>query len=265
MAMSVLADAAGFDKVKRGGGPLVDVGIADDRSCRIWIIGAGTVGCLALERLGRRFGRDRCLVVDRNRKRLNSLAAGGVAVYHGDGVAYLSAHLTSEAAVKWIVPAVPFHLAARWVWESLRGRLQVKPISVPEEIFRRLPNAFSTEDGGAVSSNAAFLCPDDCPEPSRTCTRTGEPHPRAMFDYLTRLAPQGWRSVVIRSIQLAPGIGGISPQALFDALERIAGSRGCCLVGTACRCHGILHAFDIGAESDACVQANDAADSGPAD
>ncbi len=224
--------------------------MADAHNSRIWIIGAGKVGRLAMERLGRRFGFERCLVLDRDRTRLDPFASKGAPVHLGDGVDYLRAHLTPEAAVEWIVPAVPFHLVARWVRKSLQSRLRVNPIPVPEGVIRHLPNAFSTEDGGVVASNAAFLCPDDCPEPPRLCTRTGEAHPRVMFDYLARLAPQCWRSVVIRSIQLAPGIGGIPPSVLFDVLERIIGITGRCLIGTACRCHGILHAFDIGPASD---------------
>ena len=49
-----------------------------------------------------------------------------------------------------------------------------------------------------------------------------------------------YRAMVIRSHQLGPGIGGYRPEQLFELLDRVERSKGPLLIGTACRCHGVI-------------------------
>jgi hypothetical protein len=93
-------------------------------------------------------------------------------------------------------------------------------------------------------SYADFICPDDCPEPD-VCTITGKRREKPLYELLRSL-DVGFRVHIIRSHQLAPGLGGYTVADLKRAAETLAGHRnGKWLVGTACKCHGILTAFEI--------------------
>ena len=143
-----------------------------------------------------------------------------------------------------IVPCVPVHAA----WEWLRRRLSPPKIvgaqTVPHAFVRRLPHPMEGKGGAVYSSFADFICPDDCPEPASVCCVTGAPRTQNLFDLMALAAPPETTSLVIRSRQLAPGVGGYSPADLFDALKRAAASKNRVILSTACRCHGVSHAFD---------------------
>ena len=51
------------------------------------------------------------------------------------------------------------------------------------------------------------------------------------------------KSVVIRSYQLLPGVGGYKPQALYEALKEIETAQIPVILSTACSCHGVIHTF----------------------
>ena len=51
--------------------------------------------------------------------------------------------------------------------------------------------------------------------------------------------------MVIRSHQLAPGVGGYKPEALQESLLKISQGKGLVLYSTACLCHGVVHAFKL--------------------
>jgi hypothetical protein len=94
-------------------------------------------------------------------------------------------------------------------------------------------------------SNADFRCPHDCPEPGAICPSTGQPRPRVMHAYLSALAFEGYTAMVIRSLQLAPGVGGFKAATLWDCWRTLHNRRGRFLFSTACKCHGVMNAFTL--------------------
>ena len=210
----------------------------------VWILGAGRFGTIAAERLSARVPPRQIQVIDHRSDRLAGLPEGVDAVI-GDAVAYLATHLGTGSDPAWIVPAVPVHVA----WEFIRMRL-ADPVSLealaPEaDLVAALPNAMKGGGGAIYTSIADFLCPDNCPEPAERCTHTGRQRPMELYQSLPDIAGDRWISVVIRSRQLAPGVGGYSPRALHDALERVKAADRPVLLATACRCHGVLHCLKM--------------------
>jgi hypothetical protein len=187
-------------------------------------------------------------VVDRDGDAVNEAPAGGrVAVVRAEAMAYLVEHLKpGRSAPEWIVPAVPVHVAYEWIIGRLAGEgLRVVPLTVPETVVQCLPNVFRGEAGAIYASNADFLCPDNCPEPETICTHTGKPRPCNLYEKLAEVAQPPFRAIVVRSRQLAPGVGGYRPQTLFDTLREVRKAPGPVLLSTACRCHGVMHAFSF--------------------
>jgi hypothetical protein len=64
-----------------------------------------------------------------------------------------------------------------------------------------------------------------------------------LHEYLKSIRVKNFESIVIRSQQLAPGVGGYPPAALFDALDQIRDMQSPVLLSTACSCHGVMNAF----------------------
>ena len=144
-----------------------------------------------------------------------------------------------------IVPAVPFHLAYEWLTRYVDGTYEVQKISVPEEIKPRLPHSWPGSEGSLLVSYADFVCPDDCPEPD-FCTATGERREQPLHDLLRHLDLPGFHVHVIRSHQIAPGLGGYTVADLTGVAGELKKTEmGKWLLGTACKCHGILTAFNI--------------------
>jgi hypothetical protein len=213
-----------------------------------WILGAGRFGRRALSVLSRKFPQAAITVVDRDGDAVGEAPAGGrLTIVRADAMAYLVEHLESgRSAPEWIVPAVPLHVAYEWIIRRLAAEgLRVVPLTVPETVVQRLPNVFRGEAGAIYASNADFLCPDNCPEPEAICTHTGKPRPCNLYEKLAEVAQPPFRAVVVRSLQLAPGVGGYRPQTLFDTLAAVRKTTGPVLLSTACRCHGVMHAFSF--------------------
>jgi hypothetical protein len=114
---------------------------------------------------------------------------------------------------------------------------------VPKAVRTVLPNPIKGDKGQWYFSFADFFCPPDCPEPEKMCTFTQRPRPGNLYSVLARVPSGRFTSVVVRSRQISAGIGGYSPQDLFHALVQIKNASGPVLLSTACRCHGVMHAF----------------------
>lgn len=210
----------------------------------VWIIGAGQFGKIAVERLRLKYPDVALTVVDNDRVKLRPLERAATTIVD-DGVAYLVRHLANRATPEWIVAAVPVHLAFNWVRLKLAAAYQIDKFSLPREIAERLPHVLEGRDGTLFTSHADFLCPDDCPETAGRCRVTGLPRPFSMYRELERISSGLLTPVIIRSRQLLPGVGGYRPGDLFDALEKSKKSSRPVLIGTACRCHGVLDAFNL--------------------
>jgi hypothetical protein len=210
---------------------------------RIWIVGAGHFGRLAVERLAHFHEPRHMLVIDVDENALAPLASTGVHLRRAEGADFLNQYLDPDAGPDWIIPAVPVHLVHRWLLARLKP--QAGALVLPDHINALLPNPWPAEGGGLFVSFADSICPDDCPEPSTICTATGRPRKGLLYRYLQDLALSGWSMCVIRSRQLAPGVGGLKNTDILDLENRIKKSTGPVIVGTACKCHGVLHGLEL--------------------
>ncbi len=209
-----------------------------DNMKTIWIIGAGKFGINAARTLAAHAG---ILLIDKDAAVCRKAESQGFDTVCADGVEYLSLHLGKDAMPDQIIPCVPIHLAYQWI----KKKILMRRINIPINVIPLLPNPMPGKEGELYLSYADFICPDNCPEPAELCTYTGKARKGSLYKLLESLSCDDITSVVIRSRQLAPGVGGYSPQALFDALESVRKAKTPILFSTACRCHGVLHAFEL--------------------
>jgi hypothetical protein len=206
----------------------------------IWVIGVGRFGSLAYRRLSERAKKRHLVLVDPIKENLLRCEGPNATLEQSDGVDFLTRHLhRTERGPDWIIPALPVHLAAEWILSRLRSE-ELRRIPMPQKIEPLLPNPVRGSEGSIYVSHADFRCPDDCAEPRDLCTVTQEPRKQNMFDLLKELQIPPFESVVIRSYQLGPGIGGYRPEQLFALLQSVEQAPGHLLVCTACRCHGVI-------------------------
>ncbi len=183
-------------------------------------------------------------VVDIDKAALKEAAGLGFETAPMDAVSFLLLNEKKMSLDDWIVPAVPVHAAYEWVRQKLRREAVFKEIAVPGEIAELLPNPYKGENGQMYLSNAEFECPDDCDEPDEFCTITGKPRPQVMCTSMSSVQVPGFRSVVVVSMQLSPGVGGFQLVSFRHAMTDIKAEAGKILFGTACKCHGVMHAFE---------------------
>jgi hypothetical protein len=208
----------------------------------IWIIGAGTFGLRAAETLGRRAD---IVIIEKQVGICRKLEELPYRIVCADGIDYLVKNLTSPDHPDWIVPAIPVHVAYAWVRAKLAVAHALESMPAPESLVAQLPNLIRGRQGELYVSNADFLCPENCAEPADKCTVTGKSRPRILFEYLSSLKANDLEPVVLQSRQLAPGVGGYRPQALFEVLQAVKQAARPVLIATACRCHGVIHTFKI--------------------
>ena len=207
----------------------------------ILIVGAGKFGLRATRKLRGKMPEASIVAVDHDIASCREIALLGARVVCADGVWFMDQLLRKNRdIISWIVPCVPIHLSWEWVYLRLPPGRQLPPSPPPPGIMDLLPNPMEGPDGSLYMSNADFICPDNCPEPENFCTVTKKPRPRNLYQYLGTVKLPGWQSIVVRSHQLAPGVGGYTPDALFDALSSIQVGKVPVLFSTACACHGVM-------------------------
>jgi len=208
----------------------------------IWILGAGRFGRIAAERLARRFTDMEFLVIDERADRLDGLAEElGVKTLAASAIPVLSRQDLPDEL--WIVPAIPVHAAFQWLLSGSGLASRATHAPVPESVDPQVPNPIRVADGTVYVSYATFLCPDACSEPEECCTHTGEPRPGNLFDDLSKISVVGFQVSVLRSWQLAPGVGGYSMAQLRQLERDVLRRPGGHIVATSCRCHGVLNAL----------------------
>lgn len=205
----------------------------------IWIIGAGAFGLRAAKLLTAQGSLYGVTLVDQDGAALDQAKDLGCSIEAGDGIDFLAEQLKSSGGPDWIVPAVPVHLAWEWCVRVCTG---LDRRDAPPGLDRKLPNFMGGANGDVYASHADFICPPNCDEPNRICTATGHPRKQAMHEVLEGMVIDGYTSLVIQSHQLGPGLGGYRPASLFDLKDRLEKVRGPVLVGTACKCHGVISA-----------------------
>ena len=206
---------------------------------KIWIIGLGQFGLHAVRNLSRKNKDIQFVLVDADEANLMRAAGPNRSLERADGVVFLERNLHTDQEPDWIIPALPIHLAAEWCLVKQKPA-RLSRVLLPAEVKPLLPNAMEADNGDIYVSHADFRCPLDCAEPRDICTVTQKPRKRNMFEVLTDVKISAFQSLVIRSHQLGPGIGGYRPVMLFELLERVRQAGSNLIVSTACRCHGVV-------------------------
>jgi len=208
----------------------------------VWIIGAGRFGRLAANRLG---GKFHMVIVDKDESRLCTMEGTNRILVQSDGVQYLADNLSVKADVSWIIPSLPVHLA--WEWSRIKsGQAHLKAQELPDKIMSFLPHPIRGNASHIYVSHADFICPDNCNEPDLVCTHTRKPRQQNMYQLLESLSFEAFEPLVVRSQQLAPGVGGYRPKDLYNLSNKIDRVKGSVLICTACRCHGVVTGAIIG-------------------
>jgi hypothetical protein len=205
----------------------------------IWIIGFGKFGSMAVDRLEKVYPDCKFVLVDPLNERLIMAKGPNRTLQQTEGVSYLYHNLHPEKGPDWIIPALPVHLFAQWIIAKLKS-INLERIRIPIPAMKYLPNFIEGKNGDVYVSHAEFICPDDCPEPDEFCFVTGQKRKRNMYDLLKEIDVRGFHPVVVRSHQLAPGVGGYKPEHLLQALQQVTITRTGILLCTACRCHGVI-------------------------
>jgi hypothetical protein len=212
-----------------------------------WIIGGGKFGLRAAKTLSKKYPLNNLTIVDKEKTVCRQLDRLGFEAVCRDGIQYLEHNLASAPYPDWIVPAIPLHVAFEWITAKLSKTHKVEKITVPQDLVTELPHPIKAETGQLYISIADFKCPENCPEPDEICTHTGKPRIMVLHEFLKSIQRKDLKTVVIRSHQLAPGVGGYTPRALFAALNEIEAAHGPILLSTACSCHGVMDAFRLSA------------------
>jgi len=209
----------------------------------IWIIGAGRFGSQAVKQLSKQHKDTQFVLVDPNKENLVKAKAANIVIEHSDGIQFLNDHLEPGTKVSWIIPTLPVHLA--WAWCRMKiGPKRLVQAKLSSGIDSLVPNPMHGSDKNLYVSNADFICPINCSEPEEFCTVTKHPRKKNMFALLKALQYKEYTPIVLRSMQVAPGIGGYSPGHLFSFLKKVEKAKGPLLICTACRCHGVVTGAD---------------------
>ena len=210
-----------------------------------WIIGAGKFGTRAVEKLYKKYPEASFTVVDHDQQALNGLENSSIERICTEGVSYVEVHVDGQREPDWIIPAVPIHLAFEWVRRRISPERRIEVEPVPHEIDEMLPNPKRGMKGQLYVSYADFRCPDHCTEPYDLCTWTGKPRKGLLYKKIEEISYKDYKSIVIRSRQLAGGVGGYQPEALKRSLLEVLEANTPVLYSTACLCHGVMHAFRL--------------------
>lgn len=203
------------------------------------VIGGGVYGVAC-----GRYHLDRglqCAVVDPNPACLaaESLRSCGCVLIHGGIAAALRVILAERPA--YVFPTAPLHVAAALVQAHSRRTPDIDGTAL---LSCRIPPAILVSVGEGslvVSYNPGGKCLSACAAP-QVCPSTGWARPLPLFALLRQTFPGAW---ILESLQLAPGIGALSGEDVITVLET-SERRGPMIVGTACRCHGIVTALAAG-------------------
>lgn len=206
-----------------------------------WILGAGRFGSLAVQRILAQKEVSRLVVVDRDVHVSEKLREKPIEKVEQDAIDFLVHYpgLGSE----WIVPAIPVHVAFAWLCRQLTKKGTVTPLAAPSVLDQQIPNPMRGKGGVLYTSFATFRCPDDCDEPEEMCSVTRESRETNLYDRIQQIEVRDYKTLVVRSHQLAPGVGGYQLSVLWRLLEETRSTKKDIIVSTACRCHGVINAL----------------------
>jgi len=209
---------------------------------RVKIFGAGRFGRIAAERLKPRFPHADFSISDTDQAKIDQISKElGI---RGEVEECVQSLARINADDLWVIPAVPMHVSFEWTINELKKIGTVKRLQAPEEVDSSIPNPIRTKNGTLYTSFATFLCPDYCSEPDEICTHTGKERQGNLYDVLGSAQAKGFKTVVLRSWQLAAAVGGYPGRSLFELFETVRSKPGGYLVATSCRCHGVIDALE---------------------
>ena len=208
------------------------------------IIGAGKMGKIAFARLSAMYPDSEIIVVDINE---DALKNNDCRIIQDDGIAYVlslcKTFKNGDPEVRdFIIPAIPVHVAYEWLKKALSEKGGVKDITMPEAVLNELPIPFCGSKSQVYASYADFLCPDNCREKGCTCGHSGKERPEALWKKIAAIVHGGFNTKVLRSAQLGPGVGGYTVNDLIK--QKNAMVPGKTIFATACKCHGVVNAFE---------------------
>lgn len=208
----------------------------------IRILGAGRFGRIAAERLNRRFPDAVLTIADDRAEKIEQVRQElGISGEVGDSLQLMVKRPLPEHV--WIIPAVPLHLGFQWILRELKRTGTAEMVPVPGDADAQVPNPIRSS-GTLYASFATFICPDHCSEPDEICTHTGRDRQGNLYDVFGSVRVAGFDVAVLRSWQLAPGVGGYPVRSLIGLLGRIRSGAEKCLVATSCRCHGVMNGLE---------------------
>lgn len=207
------------------------------------VFGGGRYGLEAVEHLikeGRRFvvidPDKNCMVMKKIRLpefneniRENSFLQGSVKEL---------AELFFTLQPEFIFPTAPVHMAASFLTQMIELESWADGI---DSVLSGIPPKIILSAGKGtvvVSYNRDHDCIPNCRAPD-VCPVTKVKKPAPMYEMLRFAAPDGF---VVESVYLKPGLGAVRGEDLNELIEWAEG-RDRILVGTACRCHGVLSSF----------------------
>jgi len=202
------------------------------------VIGGGAYGA-ACTRYALGLGH-RCVVVDPDPAcRATEIfdtggVDAGVKIIAG-GIAEALSLILSSHPVR-IFPTAPIHVCAALVAEETgMAAAEIAPI-----LSRIPPDLIVSSDRGSVtvSYNRDGWCLPSCAAPA-ICPVTGRRRDVPLFQVLREALPD---AAILESVQCAPGIGALSGPEVLALLEQAAHAEQI-VVGTACRCHGVVTAM----------------------
>ena len=138
---------------------------------------------------------------------------------------------------EYVFPTAPVHVAALLVKE--RYGLEVWSEGI-NQVLIGIPLKVIVSIGKGtvvVSYNRDKPCRQACNAPP-ICSVTKLKKPCPMYELLQFVAPE---SIILRSYQLEPGLGALKWEEI-KLLEKCK-ERASIIVGTACKCHGVITAL----------------------
>ncbi len=211
----------------------------------ILILGAGRFGSLAAEKTRRKFPDAAITITDRDAKKVERLSRElGITGEVDDSIRSITRQPPADHV--WVVSTVPVHVGFEWVLHELsKEKDGVTRLPVPAAAAPQVPNPSRSPAGSTIyASFETFICPDFCTEPEEVCTKSGKARIRNLFEVFDEIVIPEFTPVVLRSWQLAGGVGGYPARSMKDLLGAVAQRSGKYLIGTSCRCHGVLDALE---------------------
>lgn len=213
----------------------------------MFIVGFGKFGRLALVQGARRWGKTRVWIVDSRPEALIRQESGfpaGIGVL-ADGPQFLTRFQKWIRDDDWIIPALPVHLAWKWLELNLKTRKDRLPLLPPEDFGSGLPFRQAGNEC-LYLSYADFLCPEKCPAPAHHCYKTKKKRDLPLWRFIAEQQGLKGSLGVIESRQIAPGVGGYAFGELRKVRDLARKSAPPFFMATACRCHGVIQGVTWG-------------------